>query len=209
MFIKQPKIVLSDSDKIYINPNINIKMDNDNYNKVEAKKDIKKGTIIIKEYPIINLFGQNVFDRDVEFIKKLIQHRESQLFPRSFSQFKRTKMTKYILTKIDQINNTSIKKYFDQFDKDTIEFYYCKHLFNSFEGNEYGPLYLPLIAKLNHSCNPNTMFTLNKDTGQMILIATRDIKKNEEITDSYLSNKNINSHQLYLQDHYGFQCECK
>jgi hypothetical protein len=209
MFIKHPKVELSDSDKIYIHPNIIIKTDCDDYNKVEAKKDIKKGTIIIKEYPTINLFGQNVFDRDVEFIKKLIQHEESQLFPRSYSQFKRTKMTKYILSKIDQINNTSIKNFFDKFDKDTIEFYYCKHLFNSFEGNEYGPLYLPLIAKLNHSCNPNTMFTLNKDTGQMILLATRDIKKNEEITDSYLSNKNIISHQSYLQDHYGFQCGCK
>jgi hypothetical protein len=209
MFIKHPKLTLSDSDKVYIHPNIIINTNEDDNNKVIAKKDIKKGTIIIKEYPTINLFGENVLDRDVEFIKKLIQHRESQLFPRKLNQFKRTKMTKYIFNKIDSNNNTATKKYFEKFDKTDLEFYYCKHLFNSFEGNEFGPLYLPLIAKLNHSCNPNTTFVLNKDNGQMILITTRDIKKDEEITDSYLCNKLIQEHKSYLQEHYGFQCDCK
>jgi hypothetical protein len=208
MFIKHPRTILPESEKVYIHPDITIKLDDEDNNKTIAKKDIKKGTIIIKEYPTINLFGENVNDRDVEFIKKLIQHRESQLFPRKINQFKRTKMTKYILNKIDSSNNVT-KKFFDKFDKMYTEFYYCKHLFNSFEGNDYGPLYLPLIAKLNHSCNPNTSFAFNKETGQMILITTRDIKKGEEIVDSYLCNKSIQDHKSYLLEHYGFQCECK
>ena len=208
MFIKHPTTILPESDKVYVHNNITIMIDNDDNNKTIAKKDIQKGTIIIKEYPTINLFGENVVDRDVEFIKKLIQQQESHLFPRKINQFKRTKMSKHILTKIDASNNVT-KKFFDKFDKVYTEFYYCKHLFNSFEGNDYGPLYLPLIAKLNHSCNPNTSFVFNRETGQMILTATRDIKKGEEITDSYLCNKSIPDHKSYLLEHYGFQCECK
>lgn len=188
-------------DYLYISDKVYIDKKSEN-NKVIAKDDIKNGEILIKEYPKINLFGEKVFDRDVFFIKKLILSEENELYPRDLKQFKRTRMSKKIFDKIDSI------KFFKNYDNLTIEFYYEKHLFNSFEGYEYGPLYLPTIAKVNHSCDPNTKFIFDKNTGIMSLISIKNIKKNTEITDSYLSNKEIKFHQEYLLDHYGFSCKC-
>ena len=146
----------------------------------------------------------NVIDRDIEIVKIMMIKEEDKLFPRDIKQFHRTKMTKQIYKKLKDNNINNKKKIQD----DLIEFYYAKHIYNSFEGFEYGPLYLPYIAKLNHSCYPNTHFELDKTTGQMILYALRDIEKGEEINDSYLLNKKITNHKEYLREHYNFVCNC-
>jgi hypothetical protein len=208
MYIKIPKIKLNDEDKLYISPKIKIDNKFESNIKVICADNIKKGEILIKEYPIINLFGDNVIDRDVDFLKKIIEYNDTELFPRDLTQFKRTKMSKCIFDKIKN-SNSNLQRFFNKFHNNDIEYYYEKHLFNSFEGFDYGPLYLPNIAKLNHSCHANTIFDFNKSTGQMILIATCDIKKNSEITDSYLSNKNISNHNEYLKEHYNFDCGCR
>ncbi len=207
MFIHKPKYTIIDSDKLYINPAIEIITDNNDNNKVICKDNIKKNTILIKEYPIINLFGERVINRDLDFLIKLIEYGDELLYPRNICQFKSIKMTREIFKKIDK--NKKINK-FDKYSNNIIEFYYAKHLFNSFEGFEYGPLYLPYIAKLNHSCNPNTYFEFNKEYGYMVLYAKNNIKKGEELTDSYLLNKKIDNHREYLKEHYMFDylCSC-
>jgi hypothetical protein len=201
--LRKPENDLYISDKIYIDTI------SDN-NRVLSKKFIKNGELLIAEYPKINLFGEKVEDRDLSFIKKLILSDENKLFPREISQFKRTKMTKKVFDKINMLSkfNLTDKNFFERYDDFTIEYFYEKHLFNSFEGHDYGPLYLPFIAKVNHSCEPNTKFIFNRDEGLMSLISIKDIQINTEITNSYLSNKNINSHTNYLIEHYGFDCNC-
>ncbi len=206
MFFKQPSKQISYHDDLYISPKIIIDRSN-NYNKVIAKENIKQGEILIKEYPKINLFGEKAEDRDVSFLKKLLLSTDNELYPREFKEFKRTKMTKKIFDKIKN-TNISTQKFFENYDSSYIEYFYAKHLFNSFEGYEYGPLYLPMIAKLNHSCCPNTKFLFDKQTGIMTLIATKDINKKTEITDSYITNKKIDDHKEYLNEHYGFTCSC-
>jgi hypothetical protein len=206
MYFKQPLNKVSDTKQLYISPKIIIDKTNKN-NKVVALQNIKDGEILIEEYPLINLFGDKIDDRDVLFLKKLILSSENELYPRDIKDFQRTRMTKKIFEKINNTNK-SIQKFFENYDSNYIEHFYAKHLFNSFEGYEYGPLYLPNIAKLNHSCSPNTKFVFNKDTGVMKLFATRNINKNEEITDSYITNKKIEDHKEYLHDHYGFTCKC-
>ncbi len=206
MYFKQPSKKISDSKHLYISPKIFIDKTNKN-NKVVALQNIKDGEILIEEYPLINLFGEKIDDRDVLFLKKLLLSSENELYPRDIKEFKRTRMTKKIFDKINNTNKTT-QKFFEKYDSANIEYFYAKHLFNSFEGYEYGPLYLPNIAKLNHSCNPNTKFVFNKDTGIMTLIAIRTINKSEEITDSYITNKEIKDHKEYLNDHYGFTCNC-
>jgi hypothetical protein len=143
-------------------------------------------------------------NRDLDFLIKLITYEDKLLYPRNYNQFNSIKMTREIFKKIKKV------KKFDKYNNNTIEFYYAKHLFNSFEGFEYGPLYLPHIAKLNHSCNPNTYFEFNKEYGYMTLYAKNNIKKGEELTDSYLLNKNIDNHREYLLNHYMFDyiCSC-
>jgi hypothetical protein len=215
MLISKPTQTISDSDKLYINPAIKIITDNHDMNKVICVENIKKNSILIKEYSNINLFGEKVINRDVEFLIKLIESNEQMLYPRNYTQFTSTQMTRDILKIIKNILKTSnlnnkLNK-LNKYNNDIIEFYYAKHLFNSFEGFEYGPLYLPHIAKLNHSCNPNTYFEFNKEYGYMTLYAKTNIKKGEEITDSYLLNKNIDNHREYLRNHYMFDyiCSCE
>jgi len=108
------------------------------------------------------------------------------------------------------IKNSSSKliDFFDNYDDNIIEFYYAKYLYNSFEGNCFGPLTLPTIAKLNHSCNNNVDFIFDENIGCMKVYSNKNIKKGEELFDNYLLNKNIINHKEYLYNHYGFICKC-
>ena len=183
-----------------------IKFCNDfDYISVRSLKNIKKGEIILKEYPKINLFGEEEIDKALQIIKIYIDKKESELYPRTYS-YTKTKLIKNIHNIINY--NTKMKKFFQNISNEELEYYYAKYIFNTFEGNKYGPLTLPLTAKINHSCNPNVDFKFNEKTGQMNSFATRDIKKGDEILNSYLVNKTIKFHKEYLYEHYGFRCEC-
>jgi hypothetical protein len=188
------------SDKIKINSNVNT-----DYYKIIAIKDIKKNDELIIEYPEFNLFGLEVANRDIQILKLYLENINDpiirELYPRT-NDYIKTKLIKdiYIIIKSD--------KKFNKYDKNIIELSIAKYIFNAFEGYDYGPLTLPIIAKINHSCEPNVKFRFNRDTGSMHLFAIRDIKKGEEILDSYLENKKIKSHKEYLREHYGFICKC-
>jgi hypothetical protein len=189
------------SDKIKINSNIDI-----DYYKIIAIKDIKKNDELIIEYCKYNLFGMEVVNRDIQILKLYLENIDDpiikELYPRTNNYIK-TKL----ITRIHKIIKSY--SYFNKFDKDMIKLSIAKYIFNAFEGYDYGPLTLPIIAKINHSCKPNVKFRFNRDTGSMHLFAIRDIKKDEEIFVSYLENKKIKSHKEYLQEHYGFICKCK
>lgn len=191
----------------YISSDINIIYDIENdFYKVIANKYIKQNTIIIKEYPKINLFGEKDLDKGLQTIKKYIQINENELYPRKYN-YTKTKMIKNI-HKI--INNSceNLRIFFKKYNKEEIEFYYAKYIYNTFEGNKFGPLTLPIMAKLNHSCNPNVIFNFDEINGHMILKTIKPITNGEEICCSYLMNKTINNHKEYLHDHYGFVCKC-
>jgi len=185
----------------------------DDYNKLVAISDIKKDELLIIEYPIINLFGESSDNRELKIVKKYIENKNENfiknLYPRT-QIYKKTEMIKLIHNLIKNVKLSELKLYlfFQNLSKEEIEFYFAKYLYNAFEGYDYGPLTLPMIAKINHSCNPNVYFTFDKKSGCMYLKTKRNIKKNEEIFDSYLENKKIKNHKTYLKEHYGFSCDC-
>jgi hypothetical protein len=188
-----------------------VNIDN-NYNKVIAKQDIKKSELLIIEYPNINLFGEENIHRELKIIKKYIENKDTifikNLYPRS-PHYKKTNMIKLIYSLIkDAKSNIKLYTFFQLFQKEELEFYFAKYIYNAFEGNNYGPLTLPFIAKLNHSCNPNVYFSFNKINCCMYVYSNKVIKKGEEITVSYLENKKIQNHKIYLEEHYGFSCNC-
>lgn len=197
----------------FISDKISLIATDDNYNKVLAKSKITKDELLIIEYPSINLFGDWSDNRELRTLKKYIDNKETSyikdLYPRNYS-YKKTKMVKSIHKIIKSIKSSDNKLYyfFQQFSNDDIEFYFAKYIYNAFEGNEFGPLTLPFIAKLNHSCNPNVKFTFNKYNGCMYVYALRNISVGDEIFDSYLENKNTFNHKDYLCNHYGFICDC-
>ncbi len=180
-------------------------LNNDEYHKVIANNNIQKGEILLIEYPMINLFGENEIDKGLQLTKKYIECKENELYPRNILNFPRTNMIKNV-HKIIKNTDKKLRDFFSKYSKDLIEFYYAKYIFNAFEGLKYGPLTLPLVAKFNHSCNPNVEFNFNQENGTMIVKSIKNIKKGSEIYDSYLLNKDLKDHNEYLYEHYGFVC---
>lgn len=176
------------------------------YYKVIAKEYIKKGELILIEYPQINLFGEENIDKALQIMKIYNDKSESELYPRT-DKFYKSEMIKDIHKIIAQ-SDIKFQKYFSDLTKVQIEKLYCKYLYNTFEGWDYGPLTLPQTAKFNHSCDPNVEYKFNKETGTMKVYAIKNIKKNSELFAYYLSNKSITNHQEYLYLHYGFYCGC-
>ncbi|KAL2610826.1 hypothetical protein R1flu_022518 [Riccia fluitans] len=82
-------------------------------------------------------------------------------------------------------------------------------------GSEYatycsGTGFFALQSCVNHSCRPNAKaFKRDEDKdGAAILLATRNIRKGEEITISYIDeNRSLEERQGMLAD-YGFTCSC-
>ena len=62
---------------------------------------------------------------------------------------------------------------------------------------------------INHSCEPNLRPAWIKGTGEISLIATRDIEINEEFTVTYIDNTMpIEARRESLFMNYGFHCNC-
>lgn len=183
------------------------------YTKAIAIDDIKKDEILIIEYSKINLFEENQNNREIKILKKYLENKNNidivNLYPRNYN-FIKTDMINSIHSLIKSIKNIDNKLYLFLMNhkKEDLEFYFAKYIFNAFEGHNFGPLTLPNIAKLNHSCKPNVKFTFNKNNKYMYVKSIRHIKKGEEIFDSYLENKKIKNHKIYLHEHYGFTCDC-
>lgn len=209
MIYKYPKNL---SEINFVSYKINFINQND-YNKVICNQNIKKDEILLIESSKFNLFGFDSDFRELKILKKYIENKNhldiENLYPRN-NNFIRNDMINSVHKIIKSIKNKdkNLYNFLIEYPKEELEYYFAKYIFNGFEGNEYGPLTLPNIAKINHSCKPNVNFTFNKNDGNMYVKAIRNIKKGEEIFDSYLENKNISNHKIYLKEHYGFVCDC-
>jgi hypothetical protein len=42
----------------------------------------------------------------------------------------------------------------------------------------------------------------------MIVSTTCNVKKDDDLNNSYLYNKNIENHKAYILEHYNFDCDC-
>jgi hypothetical protein len=66
----------------------------------------------------------------------------------------------------------------------------------------------PKIARINHSCRPNSGNWWSDKAGHRVIYAARDISKDEEITVSYIPLlKKAKDRQQRLSQ-YGFLCDC-
>uniref|UniRef100_A0A1J3G1H6 Histone-lysine N-methyltransferase ATXR2 n=1 Tax=Noccaea caerulescens TaxID=107243 RepID=A0A1J3G1H6_NOCCA len=82
-------------------------------------------------------------------------------------------------------------------------------------GDEYsdccqGTAFFPLQSCINHSCCPNAKaFKREEDRdGQTVIIASRRINKNEEVTISYIDEELPYKERQALLADYGFICKC-
>ena len=66
----------------------------------------------------------------------------------------------------------------------------------------------PVVAALNHSCEPNCTVTYI-DKNEILVLSTGDIKAREELTICYVEESmNLRERQAELLARYGFQCDC-
>lgn len=67
----------------------------------------------------------------------------------------------------------------------------------------------PKIARINHSCRPNTSYYWNSKQNKRIVYANRRIVKGEEVFDSYISLLLPQAGRQKLLEPYGFVCSCE
>lgn len=68
-----------------------------------------------------------------------------------------------------------------------------------------------LIARLNHSCRPNVVYSWNERTKMGRLFALKEISPGEEICQSYSAEllASRDERRAYVLDRYKFVCECE
>ncbi|KAH6687714.1 hypothetical protein F5X68DRAFT_239102 [Plectosphaerella plurivora] len=67
----------------------------------------------------------------------------------------------------------------------------------------------PRIAKINHSCRPNTVNTFSAERGARVIWAGRDIVAGEEITVTYVPLTEATAGRQARLAQYGFKCTCE
>ena len=115
---------------------------------------------------------------------------------------------------IKKCRNTKIKSFLQRQNTDTIKLYLEKYKRNAFNLNnlyDINGIIIPGIllngAIFNHSCDPNISFTYSNS--KMYFFTNRDIKKGEELCDSYIDiSMSCTDRQLALDKRYGFICNC-
>jgi hypothetical protein len=196
-----------------ISKDINIVFSNDSY-KVIANKNIKKGEIILVETPKYHLFDQP--NDNIKMLYLLLLNKDdsdiANLYPRKPVDIKKENNPYYIniIRTINTYSDKKIKNFLLNFNKETLNQYYYKYLFNAFLMNNK-PAILPIGAMMNHSCTPNVKF-YEKDIC-MYFETLCNIPKNTELCYSYLRNTKLDNTQdklEYLLNHYNFICQdCK
>jgi hypothetical protein len=66
----------------------------------------------------------------------------------------------------------------------------------------------PKIARINHSCRPNTSYFWNERLNRRVVYATRRIEEGQEILVSYIPLLHKHADRQKRLDQYGFKCSC-
>ncbi len=67
----------------------------------------------------------------------------------------------------------------------------------------------PRIARINHSCKPNTSYYWSEKLNKRIVYATRKIRAGEEFFVSYIPLLHTHEERQKRLNRYGFQCSCE
>lgn len=187
----------------------------------EAIEDISKNTVIVIETPLIDLFDIDIKHNSIcEMLyiiyrsmntNKFIKKQFLKLTPYHLENNKPIVQYKDLYKCINDLCDDKIKSYFKSLDKNELLLYtlkYSRNAFGYYIKNRRVPVILFHGAIFNHSCVPNVIF-FAKDN-KMYFVTTRDIKKGEEICDSYIDLAlNKSERQNRLLNQYGFLCQCQ
>lgn len=177
-----------------------------------CENEIKENCEIFSENILISIKSNNMTYNEI-ILKILYLVKKNKKLWNKFIKFSPESIDSHCIS-YEQINNiiSSLKpksekylKIFNDDDKTKLQLYYEKVKRNIFECS--GMMFLLFKGTFfNHSCKPNVLFFVNPDNKLVRFISNRNIKKEEELTISYIDtrlSKNI------LSNVYGFVCECE
>lgn len=161
-----------------------------------AKTDIAVGTLILTDKPLF-VVPSHVHQPDPDVLNVYLDSQVSSL----------THEDRQIFFSLSDIKSSSSST------KSPRGIYFT-NCFTLGHGPSAPTGLLPLLARANHSCVPNTEFHWNQEEGLEELRATADIKAGEELVDCYLdltAEGRISRRERWelLRAGYGFECNCQ
>lgn len=171
-----------------------------------ASSTIPPQTVIIKEYPF--LVAEDAYDAIYQMYlspNKMVYSHARELF----NELSPTKLDKYVISYDDIITAVqTLPQYmqhgFLHMSKNKLRLYVAKFYRNAFNYTSPPCVLLAEGSLLNHSCDNNVDFEIDKN-GCFIFTSNREIHVGDEICDSYLSARKSKECLLYQ---YGFKCLC-
>ena len=160
---------------------------------VFARRDLEVGTVIMRETPVLKILPPDYVKGSGYPMNAVSQLLRADFIHLSAEEQEEVMSLAYYSTAADK--NTS----------DTLGLIFKTNAYKS--GEEIG--LFPKIARINHSCRPNTSYFWHAKSNRRVMYANRKIKKGEEILDSYIS---LLLPQEERQKHlrpYGFTCTCE
>ncbi|KAG9195081.1 hypothetical protein G6011_00201 [Alternaria panax] len=94
---------------------------------------------------------------------------------------------------------------FDQKSTNALGTIFRNNAYNT--GDQVG--LFPKIARINHSCRPNTSYYWSEKLNKRVVYATRKIKAGEEFFVSYISLLLSQEDRQKQLDRFGFKCQCE
>jgi hypothetical protein len=160
---------------------------------VFAAHDLEIGDIIMRETPIIKIQRPTFAKGDpypMAAISKLVRQEFEALSPDAQEE---------VLSLTYHANAT---------EKETMDVLGLIFRTNAYNTGEKFGLF-PKIARINHSCRPNTSYYWNENFNKRVVYATRKIKAGEEFSVSYISLLLTQKDRQKQLDRYGFKCQCE
>ncbi|CAG8973687.1 hypothetical protein HYALB_00002253 [Hymenoscyphus albidus] len=159
---------------------------------VFAKHDLKRGTVIIIEEPLVAVP-----------LPEMVQGQG----------FKILDMITSLETAYSNLSPISQKSFTDLHDVRFPSEEDQNKLLTIFRSNAYNTCdskvgLFPKIARINHSCTPNSGNEWVDEAGHRIIYASRDIKEGKEITVSYIPLIKKTADRQSRLAQYGFTCDC-
>lgn len=149
-----------------------------------ATQFIKKDTVVFQEAPLI-AGGPQWLQKEASFMVLSEEKRRAYMSLYSCCKCHQTPCIETPFSKIYNANNFEVR--------DTGENAVYK-----------------VTSRINHACMPNAFRRFTK-AGNIVLFATEDIKKGDEITLDYVGagSASVSTRRPYLADKFGFYCRCK
>lgn len=181
-----------------------------------AIRDIVKGEVILIEKGFV--YGKKKADFCYHLITKLNQREDLKALYMNLYPCPQYPLSKDLQGSIQgRMREHTLKSLFHAYKKDhpvswenfeetEVNELLAKAQYDAFQVNGT-PALFPHLSALNHSCNPNTSVWYAKD--KVLVLARRNIAKNEEICVSYTPVANDRVQRRTKLAFYGFECKCE